>query len=121
MLNMAAAFDTLDLGAGTGLLSFRLAPHVRSLVAIDTSPGMVNAFNIKLAALPDTPAPNLCAVTHMLTSADDAKLQGAAAALATLRGESSAPPYRFDLIVSHLTLHHVPSLPAYLRNRYMRA
>ncbi|KAF2027471.1 S-adenosyl-L-methionine-dependent methyltransferase [Setomelanomma holmii] len=102
--------DVLELGCGTGLLSFKLAPHVRSLVGIDTADGMVSAFNTKLAALPAS-GRNLCAINHFLTSADSPELQGAAAALSTHRGEQSQPPYRFDLIVSHLTLHHVPSLP----------
>ncbi|KAF1846975.1 S-adenosyl-L-methionine-dependent methyltransferase [Cucurbitaria berberidis CBS 394.84] len=104
-------YDVLELGCGTGLLSFKLAPHVRSIVGIDTADGMINAFNAKLASLPDPSKPNLCAINHLLTSADSPALQGAAAALATQRGETSSPPYRFDLIVSHLTLHHIPSLP----------
>ena len=88
-----------------------LAAHVRSLVGVDTADGMINAFNIKLA---DFANPNLCAINHFLTNTDSPALQGAAAALATRRGETSSPPYRFDLIVSHLTLHHIPSLPEIL-------
>lgn len=83
---------------------------MRSLVGIDTADGMISAFNTKLTALPESKR-NLCAINHFLTSADSPELQGAAAALATQRGEESQPPYRFDLIVSHLTLHHIPSLP----------
>ncbi|KAH7371206.1 S-adenosyl-L-methionine-dependent methyltransferase [Pyrenochaeta sp. MPI-SDFR-AT-0127] len=99
--------DVLEIGCGTGLLSFMLASHVRSLVGVDTAVGMINAFNTKLA---DTDTPNLCAINHLLTSANSPVLQGAAATLATQRGESSIPPYQFDLIVSHLTLHHIPLL-----------
>lgn len=86
---------------------------MRSIIGVDTADGMINAFNDKLASVPDSdaPRPNLCAINHLLTSADAPALQGAAAALATQRGETSSPPYRFDLIVSHLTLHHIPSLP----------
>ncbi len=69
---------------------------------------MISAFNAKLS---DPTHANLCAVNHILSSADDPKLQGAASALATERGEKPAPPYRFDLVVSHLTLHHIPSMP----------
>lgn len=104
-------FNVLEVGSGTGLLSYKIAPHVRSLVGVDTADGMIAAFNDKLAALPDDPAPNLCAINHLLTSADSPALQGAAAALATEMGEKSHPPYRFDLIISHLTLHHIPSMP----------
>lgn len=109
------ALDVLEIGCGTGLLSFKLSPLVRSLVGVDTADGMINAFNAKVAALPDDTTPNLCAINHLLTSPDSPELQGAAAALATQRGETSAPPYRFDLIVSHLTLHHIPSLPDIFR------
>ncbi|KAF2873514.1 S-adenosyl-L-methionine-dependent methyltransferase [Massariosphaeria phaeospora] len=103
--------DVLEIGCGTGLLSFLLAPHVRSLVGVDTADGMINAFNMKVAALPDPQNANLAAVNVLVQEADDVHLQGAAAALATRRGETGHDaPYRFGLIVSHLTLHHIPSL-----------
>lgn len=54
----------------------------------------------------------------MLEDADDVKVQGAAAALTSRRGESESIPYRFDLIISHLTLHHIPSLPAILATMF---
>jgi len=104
--------DVLEIGCGTGLLSMLLAPHVRSLVGVDTSDGMIDAFNKKVAALPDPDNANLAAVNVLVQEADDPHVQGAAAALATRRGESGHDiPYRFDLVVSHLTLHHIPSMP----------
>ncbi|KAF2188964.1 S-adenosyl-L-methionine-dependent methyltransferase [Zopfia rhizophila CBS 207.26] len=107
--------DVLEIGCGTGLLSFKLAPHVRSLVGVDTADGMISAFNQKVAALPNPEKANLAAVNVVVQEADDVHVQGAAAALATRRGESGHDaPYRFDLIVSHLTLHHIPSMPAIL-------
>ncbi|OAG02038.1 S-adenosyl-L-methionine-dependent methyltransferase [Paraphaeosphaeria sporulosa] len=110
------ALDVLEIGCGTGLLSFLLAPHVRSLVGVDTADAMVDAFNAKTAALPDPCAANLAAVNVQVHSADDVHLQGAAAALALDRGESGEDlPYRFDLVVSHLTLHHIPELGDLLR------
>ncbi|KAE8853321.1 hypothetical protein HRS9122_00313 [Pyrenophora teres f. teres] len=103
--------DVLEIGCGTGLLSFMLAPHVRSLIGVDTASGMISAFDTKLADL-KTSHPNLIAVNHYLTHPDEHELQSAAALLATQRGETAEPPYsyRFDLIVSHLTLHHIPSM-----------
>ena len=97
-------------------MSFMLAPQVRSLVGVDTASGMISAFNTKLADLP-TDHPNLCAVNHLLTHPDAHEVQSAAALLATQRGEPSSPPYayRFDLIVSHLTLHHIASMPDILQ------
>ena len=96
-----------------------LAPHVRSLVGVDTAEGMISAFDTKLADLP-TETPNLCAINHFLTNPDTHELQSAAALLATNRGEKPAPPYhyRFDLVVSHLTLHHIPSMPDILQTMH---
>lgn len=72
---------------------------------------MIAAFNAKTAALPDPSAANLAAVNVLVQSADDVHLQAAAAALALRRGDSGNDlPHRFDLVVSHLTLHHIPSL-----------
>ena len=39
--------DLLDFGAGTGLLTFRLAPSVRSVTAVDTSPKMLEMLKSK--------------------------------------------------------------------------
>lgn len=73
---------------------------------------MIDAFNKKVAALPNPDKANLAAVNVLVEEADDPHVQGAAAALAARRGESGKDvPYRFDLVVSHLTLHHVPSMP----------
>ncbi|KAF2705943.1 S-adenosyl-L-methionine-dependent methyltransferase [Pleomassaria siparia CBS 279.74] len=112
----AKDLDVLEIGCGTGLLSFLVAPHVRSLVGVDTADGMISAFNIKVASLPDPSTANLAAVNVLVQEADDVHVQGAAAALATRRGESGHDvPYRFDLIVSHLTLHHIPNMPELFR------
>jgi len=40
--------DVLEIGCGTGLLSFMLAPYVRSLTAVDTAQGIIDAFKLKL-------------------------------------------------------------------------
>jgi SAM-dependent methyltransferase len=89
---------------------------VRSLVGVDTASGMLDAFNTKVASLPNPLNANLAAVNVLVQEADDPHIQGAAAALATRRGESGHDiPYRFDLVVSHLTLHHVPDMPGLLR------
>ncbi|KAI4954201.1 hypothetical protein J4E91_001911 [Alternaria rosae] len=110
-LTIIADLDVLEIGCGTGLLSFMLAPHVRSLIGVDTADGMISAFDTKLADLP-IEHPNLCSVNHFLTNPDSHELQSAAVLLATHRGEAPSPPYsyRFDLVVSHLTLHHIPSM-----------
>ena len=91
---------------------------MRSLVGVDTADGMIDAFNAKTSALPQPEEANLAAVCVLLEDADDVKVQGAAAALALRRGESESIPYRFGLIISHLTLHHIPSLPAILATMF---
>ncbi|KAF2825847.1 S-adenosyl-L-methionine-dependent methyltransferase [Ophiobolus disseminans] len=104
--------DVLEIGSGTGLLSYTLSPHIHSLVGVDTADGMIAAFNTKLTS---HSTKNLCAINHLLTNADSPELQGACAAV---RGGETNPPYRFDLVVSHLTLHHIPSLPDVFRTMY---
>jgi SAM-dependent methyltransferase len=51
----SAAPDVIDLGCGTGELTRRLAPRVRSVVAIDASPRMLDAAR----SLPGGTAPNI--------------------------------------------------------------
>ncbi|CAI6310923.1 unnamed protein product [Periconia digitata] len=112
----AKDLDVLEIGCGTGLLSFKLAPHVRSLIGVDTSSGMLATFSQKISALSTTP--NLAAVNVLVQDPDDKHLQAAAADLAARRpnggNEISASngKYRFDLVVSHLTLHHIPDMAA---------
>jgi len=38
--------ELLDLGAGTGLLSYFVAPFVKKIVAVDNSPSMMTAYFI---------------------------------------------------------------------------
>ena len=106
--------DALEIGCGTGLLSFMVAPYVRSLVGADTAEGMIDAFKTKLSQ-PDAPK-NIMPVCKLVESVEDADLQATAATLQKrLGGTGSAEsPCRFDLIISHLTLHHIPSLPTIL-------
>ncbi|KAH8702737.1 S-adenosyl-L-methionine-dependent methyltransferase [Phaeosphaeriaceae sp. PMI808] len=96
--------DVLEIGCGTGLLSFQIAPHVRSLVGVDTADGMIAAFDTKLSALQN---PNLTALNHLLLDADSAELQRACT---SLLGDAAQTPHRFDLVVSHLTLHHIADM-----------
>jgi len=44
---LKADMDLLDFGAGTGLLTYKLAPHVRSVTAVDTSPKMLEMLESK--------------------------------------------------------------------------
>lgn len=78
----------MDFGAGTGLLTQPLAPHVGHITAVDVSPAMLQIFRSKSFAC-DT------ATIEADLVKDDAVLSGAT----------------FDCIVSAMALHHVDDLP----------
>jgi ubiquinone/menaquinone biosynthesis C-methylase UbiE len=79
----------LEYGAGTGLVSQQLASSVGPITLADPSAGMREVMHTKVATgtLPTT--------TRIL----DLDLSA-----------SSAPDERFDLIVTVMTLHHIPDL-----------
>ncbi|KAK3989392.1 S-adenosyl-L-methionine-dependent methyltransferase [Cladorrhinum sp. PSN332] len=100
--------DVLDLGCGTGLLSLALAPSVRSVTSIDAAQGMVDVLSSKLEA-PDAPK-NIRAICVLLEDPDDPILN-----TDPVTGTQEAQPKKFDLVVSHLVLHHIPDLSAFLK------
>jgi 2-polyprenyl-3-methyl-5-hydroxy-6-metoxy-1,4-benzoquinol methylase len=80
--------DILDFGCGTGLLSLALKPRVRSVTGMDTSAGMLDAFNKKIAS-------------------------SGTAGVSTLQLDPEKEiliPGRYNLIVSNMTLHHIPEV-----------
>ncbi|KAF2843040.1 S-adenosyl-L-methionine-dependent methyltransferase [Patellaria atrata CBS 101060] len=97
----------LEIGCGTGLLSYLLLPHIATLLGVDVSAGMIAAFEAKLS-IDKSRSSKLAAVCTYLESADDAKVQDAARNLS--RGSSSDGLYKFDVVISHLVLHHIPDL-----------
>ncbi|KAH8812573.1 S-adenosyl-L-methionine-dependent methyltransferase [Xylogone sp. PMI_703] len=107
-----AGLDVLEVGCGTGLLSFMMAPYVRSLTAVDTAEGMIEAFKLKLGQRPDIN--NLLPVYAMLEDANDERIRADPLAPEQQGKEKELPPRKFDLIISHLVLHHIPSLPQIL-------
>lgn len=76
----------LDYGCGTGLLSFPLKDALGSILMADSSAGMLDVVNEKIAAQ---------GVTNMTTQQLDLMVD-------------EPPRQRFDLIVTSMTLHHVP-------------
>lgn len=82
----------LDYGAGTGLLTLNLRPHVGSLLALDSSTGMAEQLRRKLAA----------------AAIDNVGVQ---------LWDLEARPFSgggFDLAVSSMTLHHLRDVPLVL-------
>jgi cyclopropane fatty-acyl-phospholipid synthase-like methyltransferase len=44
---LSPSMELMDFGAGTGLLSYFVAPHVGKIVAVDNSPSMLQEFHAK--------------------------------------------------------------------------
>lgn len=85
--------NALDYGCGTGLLSFPLKDELGAILMADSSGGMLEVVNEKIAAL---------GVTNMATLQLDLMAD-------------PPPSERFDLIVTAMTLHHVPDTNYILR------
>jgi ubiquinone/menaquinone biosynthesis C-methylase UbiE len=77
--------DVLDFGCGTGLLTLALQPHVRTIIAVDSSQGMIDVLDAKL---------KVQGIKNVRTRRVDLdqgdKLEGA-----------------FDLAASSMTFHHI--------------
>ena len=84
--------SALEYGCGTGLLGFRLRPHVGDLTLADVSDGMLDVVREKLAARPDA---NVRAMKLNLVS-------------------DPLPGRRFDVVCTAMTLHHIPDTDAVL-------
>ena len=87
---LGSDMDLLDFGAGTGLLTYRLAPAVRSVTAVDTSAKMLEVLQSK-----STPE-------H---------------AIKTVCGDITKVPLSdtFDGIISSMAMHHVEDTVAFLK------
>ena len=78
--------EALDFGCGTGLVTLRLQPLVRTIIGADSSPGMLGVLEGKIRTQ------GLKNVETRLVDFDKGDL---------IEG-------RFNLLVSSMTLHHVP-------------
>ena len=85
--------SALDYGCGTGLLSFPLRDELGAILLADSSSGMLEVVAEKIAAQ---------GVTNMTPVKLDLLID-------------PPPAQRFDLIVSAMTLHHVPDTDCILR------
>ena len=81
----SSAMDALDYGCGTGLVTLRLQPLVRTIVGADSSSGMLGMLQSKTAKQ---------RLTNVETRLVDFEHGG------TIAG-------KFHLVVSSMTLHHV--------------
>ena len=89
-------FTVLDLGCGTGQLSFLLHGKVKQLIGIDNSEGMLQVFNEKLAENQYT---DITSMHHDLS-----------------RPELDLP--ESNLIISEMTWHHIPKAAEMIHTCY---
>jgi predicted TPR repeat methyltransferase len=82
----------LDFGAGTGLLTERIAPDISEITAVDISPSMIEQLQEKSHTLP-------CRLSLLQRDLS--------------RGE--LPEIRVDGIISTMTLHHIEDVPGLFR------
>ena len=88
--------EVMDFGCGTGLLSLKLLPHVKSVTAVDSSRGMLDVLDSKIRGQ------NLPGITTHLVDIE--------------KGETLAGT--FDLVTSSMTMHHIENIPPLLTQFY---
>jgi len=84
-LNLSTAWDALDIGCGTGLVTLSLAPQLGSITGVDSSSAML----VKLSEKVKTSG-----ITNVKTALCDLSA-------------GQLPEGKFHLIISAMTLHHI--------------
>ena len=84
----------MDLGAGTGLLSYFIAPYVKKIVALDTSPSMLEEFQAK---------------------SDEFEAQTETILSDIMKYDKES---EYDFIVSSMTIHHIEDIKALFSKLY---
>lgn len=92
VIPLQPTWRALDYGAGTGLLTLNLLPRVASILAMDSSQGMLVQLTQKLAA---------------------SKIDNVQTRLWDLQADPF-PETGFDSVVSSMTLHHLRDVPLVL-------
>ncbi len=87
-INFQDTMEVMDLGAGTGLLSYFIAPHVSKIIAVDNSPSMLEGFKLKASEFESE---------IEVIQADISK---------------EVIDRKFDGIISSMTIHHVEKTKA---------
>ena len=92
VIPLAGAMRVLEYGCGTGMVSRVLSPHVDKIMAVDTSPRMLEVLGRKAR---EEKIGNIEPLVHDLT-------------------RQPLPGKDFDLVMSSMTLHHIPDIEALL-------
>lgn len=95
-LNLSLDMDVMDYGCGSGLISMRLQPLVKSVVGVDSSKGMIEVFQEKIRK---TGVQNVSAQWADLE--DGGEVKG-----------------KFNLVVSSMAFHHVRKNSLVLKRIY---
>jgi len=95
-MKLTDKMDVLDFGCGTGILSFKLAPFVKSVTGTDNSQGMLDVFNGKMKKL----------------DIGNAKAELVDVEKGGVLGGS------YNLIVSSMALHHIKDPAGLLKQFY---
>ncbi len=86
--------ELMDFGAGTGLLTYFIAPKVRKIVAVDSSPSMLEQFREKSDEFE-------CETEIIQKDMSTETLER-----------------KFDGIISSMTIHHLEDIPALFSKLY---
>ncbi len=94
-IKLNSSMELIDFGAGTGLLTYFVAPYVRKITAIDNSASMLEEFIAKQAEFD-------CITEVVKTDimADDVKLKA-------------------DGIISSMTMHHIEDIRSLFEKLYV--
>lgn len=95
-LKPSTDMDVMDYGCGSGLIAMYLQPHVKSVVGVDSSKGMIEVFQDKIK---------------------ESGVQNVSAQLADLE-EDGKVDGKFNMIVSSMAFHHVRRVPVLLKRLY---
>jgi len=95
-LKPTSDISVLDYGCGSGLVTMRLQPKVRSIVGVDSSTGMLDVFQDKINK---SGFKNVS--SHLANLEEDGSVEG-----------------KFNLIVSSMAFHHVNKIPLLLERLY---
>ncbi len=94
--SLERSMNALDFGCGTGLVTLRIQPLVKSILGVDNSQGMLKTLQEKIRTL---------GVTNVRMQLIDFEKGDLVEGL-------------FDLVVSSMTLHHIPDTAAMFRQWY---
>ncbi len=93
-INLDKSMELMDFGAGTGLLSYFIAPFVEKIVAVDNSPSMLKEFHSK------------CDEFSCQTEVIEKDLS------------TETLDRKFDGVISSMTIHHLEDTAALLSKLY---